>query len=287
MEFTKYFSNQKFIVILQLLFDSDFNKIANATDIIHSINVTANEIKPRIFNVKRKISNNNYNLTDTDTNQFTNAFEIKQNISNLTMIDVKFRLFVANVSLCAENHQTFCTKNDDYPLEYIQKLLYKLPPEYERFFYPQEVSRSSKPPEEGPEVEKNAGGGVVGIPYHEDQYDEAESDDPIEMCDTYKKVIYPTSGTTQAGDGLFIFNTDDHKQGVHIEMCQNAGKSCDDFVILRNNYRSECKQQKIYRELLSLSPEGKPTTERFEFPASCTCVLRRVTKRFEPKLLGV
>lgn len=227
-----------------------------------------------MFAVKRKISTNNYfNSNATDT---TNATEIKQNhnfIANLTLVDTKFRMFVANVSLCAENHQKFCTKNDDYPLEYIQKLLYKLPPEYERFFYPQDVSRSSfKPPLEDTE----------NTDY------EAEGDDPIEMCDTYGKVIYPTSGTTQSGDGLFIFNTDDHKQGVHIEMCQNAGKPCDDYVILRNNYRSECKQQKIYRELLSLSPEGKPITERFEFPASCTCVLRRTRKkRFESKALGL
>lgn len=262
----------------------------NATDIIHSINGTVNEIKPRIFNVKRKISTNNYNLSviDTNSNTVTTTFnqladatnEIKQNQNhiNVTLIDAKFHLFVANVSQCAENHQTFCTKNDDYPLEYIQKLLYKLPPEYERFFYPQDVSRSSKPQT------------TDDVPRYNDadiyDDDEAQSDD-IEMCDTFKKVIYPTSGTTQSGDGLFIFNTDDHKQGVHIEMCQNAGKPCDDFVILRNNYRSECKQQKIYRELLSLSPEGKPTTERFEFPASCTCVLRRVKKGFESKLLGV
>lgn len=234
----------------KIFFAIDFNKIANTTDIIHSIvNVTANELKPRIFNVKRRISTNNYNLNVTD---ITDATEIKQN-NNITLIDTKFRLFVANVSLCAENHQTFCTKNDDYPLEYIQKLLYKLPPEYERFFYPQDVSRSSKPPTE--EVTR----------YNDIQYiDEAAEGDPIEMCDTYGKVIYPTSGTTQSGDGLFIFNTDDHKQGVHIEMCQNAGKPCDEFVILRNNYRSECKQQKIYRELLSLSPDGKPITERFE-----------------------
>lgn len=256
----------------------DFNKLTNASDAIHSINITANEIKPRIFNVKRKISHNNYNVTDL--NQFTNATDYKPT-SNATMNETKLRLFVANVSLCAENHQTFCTKNDDYPLEYIQKLLYGLPPEYERYFYAQAVPRSSKPPEEAPEVEKSA-----GVPFNEDQYDEAEGDDPIEMCDTYEKIIYPTSGTTQTGDGLFIFNTDDHKQGVHIEMCQNAGKPCDDFVILRNNYKSECKQQKIYRELLSLSPQGKPITERFEFPASCTCILKRVKKKYEPKLLG-
>lgn len=249
----------------------DFNKITNATDnAIHSINATIYEIKPRIFNAKRKISNNNNNNI-TEINPSPNATEMKQ-YRDVTMNDAKLRLFVANVSQCAENHQSFCTKNDDYPLEYIQKLLHRLPPEYERFFY-------SKPADDAHDVEKSAGG-VVRIPIGDDQYDEAERDDPIEMCDTYEKTIFPVSGTTQTGDGLFIFNTDDHKQGVHIEMCQDAGKACDDFVILRNNYRSECKQQKIYREMLSLSPQGKPITERFEFPASCTCVLRRVKKRY-------
>lgn len=235
--------------------------------------------------MKRKISNVNYNYNVTDTNQFTNTSEIKQT-GNVTKTEAKFRLFVANVSQCAENHQTFCTKNDDYPLEYIQEILYKLSPEYEKFFYEQGTSRSSKTAIEVQGVEKTADN-VVHVPFGDDQYDEAEGDDPIEMCDTYEKIIYPTSGTTQSGDGLFIFNTDDHKQAVHIEMCQNAGKACDDFVILRNNYRSECKQQKIYREMLSLSPQGKATTERFEFPASCTCVLRRVKKRYDSKFLGI
>lgn len=253
----------------------------NATDAIHSINTTINEIKPLIFNVKRKISNSNYNATDIGSNQIADATETKPS-SNSTANEAKLRLFVTNVSLCAENHQTFCTKNDDYPLEYIQKLLYRLPPEYERFFYAQAVPRRSKTAEEASEVEKSA-----GVPFSDDAYDVAEGDDPIEMCDTYEKIIYPTSGTTHTGEGLFIFNTDDHKQGVHIEMCQNAGKPCDDFVILRNNYKSMCKQQTIYRELLSLSPEGKPIKERFEFPASCTCVLRRVTKRYDAKLLSV
>lgn len=107
-------------------------------------------------------------------------------------------------------------------------------------------------------------------------YDAGDDDDEIELCDTVKKVIYPTSATSETGVDLFIFNSDDHKQGVHVSICQNAGNPCDDFVVLRNNYRSECKQQSIYRELLSLSPQGRPIKQRFEFPASCTCILRRV-----------
>lgn len=264
----------------------DFTKIVNGTDAnSHSINANLNEIDP----LKRKILNSNYNATDL-INQFTNATEIKQS-NNVTLnyqpIENKSRLFVTNVSQCAENHQKFCTKNDDYPVEYIQKLLYHLPPEYERFFYEQAVSRSSKPTKDSVEEEKN--GGVI-TPIDAD-YDNDEKDDPVEMCETYEKIIYPTSGTTESGDGLFIFNMADHghRQGVHIQMCQNVEKPCDDFVILRNNYRSECKQQKVYRDMLSLSPDGKPVSERFEFPVSCTCVLRRVKqskKRNGSKLLG-
>lgn len=103
-----------------------------------------------------------------------------------------------------------------------------------------------------------------------------DDDEEIELCGAVKKVIYPTSAKSESGVGLFIFNSNDHKQRVHVSICQDVGKPCDDFVLLRNNYRSQCKQQKVYHELLSLSPEGKPIKERFEFPTSCTCVLRRI-----------
>lgn len=195
--------------------------------------------------------------------------------------ETKFRRFIANISQCAENHQTFCTKNDDYPYEYVEQLLQKHWNEYKKFF------RVYHAPE-AKEVEVKAYG--IDIQVHErsnggrnplksnfdiDQYDEPQGEDEIEMCETYDKVIYPTSGISQSGTGLYIFNTDDHKQGVHVSMCQDPDRACQDFVILRNNYKSRCKQQKIYRELLSLSPQGQPTKERFEFPASCSCVVYR------------
>lgn len=107
-------------------------------------------------------------------------------------------------------------------------------------------------------------------------FDNDDDDEEIELCGAVKKVIYPTSAKSESGVGLFIFNSDDHKQSVHVSICQDVGKPCDDVVLLRNNYRSQCKQQKVYHELLSLSPEGKPIKERFEFPTSCTCVLRRI-----------
>lgn len=122
----------------------------------------------------------------------------------------------------------------------------------------------------------NAPASNVELGFSSPTQDTVVDDDEIELCETMDKVIYPTSATSETGVGLFIFNSDDHKQGVHVSICQSVEKPCDDFVILRNNYRSMCKQTKIFRELLSLSPEGNPIKERFEFPASCTCVLKRV-----------
>lgn len=210
---------------------------------------------------------------------------------------------MANVSQCAEYHRTYCTKNDDYPREYMQQVLQTHFDQYGRFFDARvtaskgsysknelEISRDSTsrkksgPPSTTPfttdfvnkeTFRQNAPAYNFGfkssIPMQENG-----DDDEIELCDTVDKVIYPTSATSETGVGLFIFNSDDHKQGVHVSICQSTGKPCDDFVVLRNNYRSECKQQTIYRELLSLSPQGKPIKERFEFPASCNCILRRI-----------
>lgn len=237
------------------------------------------------------------------------------------------RLFVANISQCAEYRQTFCTKNDDYPREYMTQLLQTHLNQYDRFFEGHATDSEAKPTTPRMEVikvaatrkmsrfptstasitkadeasrsnspsfitssesrtrtmatvekERSNAAPSATIGFKASSASQApDDDDEIELCETMDKVIYPTSATSEAGVGLFIFNSDDHKQGVHVSICQSVGKSCDDFVILRNNYNSMCKQAKIYRELLSLSPEGKPIKERFEFPASCNCVLKRVT----------
>lgn len=236
---------------------------------------------------------------------------------------MKPRLFVANVSQCAESYQTFCTKNDGYPHEYMQQLLQSYLHQYNRFFDVPAIasgaeSRAKTHATTVPLLEIPVRKMDSPITVVEDRFDEPQSsfdttpmmrttmrtptmmtsmrprmrpiittptmmtsvnddsNDEIELCDTVGKVIYPTSAKSETGIDLFIFNSDDHKQGVHVTICQDVGKPCDDFVVLRNNYVSECKQQKIYRELLSLSPQGTPIKERFEFPASCTCILRRV-----------
>lgn len=222
--------------------------------------------------------------------------------TNISSDEIKLRLFVTNISQCAEHHHTFCTKNDDYPREYMQQVLQRHFDQFETFFeghfkvsetkHPieqiessrsanrasatKEKSRLSMPTSIIRTEEKETFRSNTDYKHSSSPAPTTDDDDEIELCETIEKVIYPTSATSETGVGHFIFNSDDHKQGVHVSICQSVGKTCDDYVILRNNYRSECKQAKIYRELLSLSPDGKPIAERFEFPASCNCVLKRM-----------
>lgn len=100
--------------------------------------------------------------------------------------------------------------------------------------------------------------------------------DDEELCVTYEKVIYPTAGKRRDGSDAFILNTDSHHQGVRVSMCQDKGQPCKWASVFPNQFRTECKQQFVFRELLSLSPQGEPVKDHFEFPACCSCVLHKV-----------
>lgn len=100
--------------------------------------------------------------------------------------------------------------------------------------------------------------------------------DEEHLCDSIEKVIYPTSGTTKDGKELYIFNTEELKQGVRVSLCSNSGGKCKMSDSFPNHYRSECKQQEVYRQLLSLAPNGQAVKDHFPFPACCSCVLHRV-----------
>lgn len=99
--------------------------------------------------------------------------------------------------------------------------------------------------------------------------------DEISLCDSREQVIYPTSGKNKNGEELYIFNTPEHKQGVRVSICRDKGEPCKMTENFPNGYRTECKQHFVYRELLSLSPEGVPIKDKFEMPACCSCSVYR------------
>lgn len=231
---------------------------------------------------------------------------------NATKIKAAPRLYLANIGQCAENHQTFCTKNDDYPLDHIQKLLQDGSDEFEEFFRVHD-ERPTKAVAIDVEtvISKTSHTNVLSSPtgldarsggrnsnvfrsgtippfiYRSEDAttlasrilggDEDQDDENvIQMCDSYEKVIYPTSGQSESGPGLYIFNTVDKKQGVRVSMCSDPGQECENYASFRNGYKSECQQQNIQFELLSLSPEGKMVKNRFGFPATCSCVVVKI-----------
>lgn len=102
-----------------------------------------------------------------------------------------------------------------------------------------------------------------------------EVNPPENMCDYDEKVVYPVTGQRQDGTEVYIINTHDHKQGVHISVCRAKGQPCTlSNLYFRNYYRTFCNQNYVVRELLSLTPEGVPVKEKFVFPTSCSCLVR-------------
>lgn len=55
---------------------------------------------------------------------------------------------------------------------------------------------------------------------------------------------------------------------------RGAGEQCSLTESFPNNYKTECRQHYVYRQLLSLSPQGRIVKEQFRFPASCKCVVK-------------
>lgn len=157
------------------------------------------------------------------------------------------RTFITNVGQCAENNQTFCTKNDNYPVEYVRRLLREHPHRYADNFVNDAVSND--------------------ISIRLDDFDVEH------LCQSYEKVIYPTSGKTQDGAERFILNTDEYKQGVRVSLCRTSGQPCGHSDAFPVGYKTECRQQMVYRQMLSLGTDGNPVKNHFEFPACCECVL--------------
>lgn len=242
------------------------------------------------------------------------------------------QLFLANVSQCAENGQTYCTNNDDYPNEYFQRLLkdHEKSKEFSKYFREHGLFYEKRLPTgkvnfkeklSGISPEHNfvfggavggavagAIGGTLGTAVgtavgaavgtavgaavgdrifggssvdafdHFDSSNEINIEEEIDLCDSHKEVIYPNTGKTKNGLNLYIFNTNDKKQGIHIERCSNAGQQCDRLNAdsLPLGYISKCQMKEIYYELIALSAEGELIIERFPFPVVCQCALLRL-----------
>lgn len=148
---------------------------------------------------------------------------------------------------CAVHNQTFCTNDTTYPSEFIQRILAQSDHKILALFddiVPTETS-------------------IVN------RHDSEE----IELCDTNSIRDYPLSATNTKGKDFYIVNVDNFKQVVTISVCMS--EKCNDIVTLPDGYRTECIQQFVPIQLVSLSPEGQPMRDVFPFPVYCSCSVFR------------
>lgn len=96
------------------------------------------------------------------------------------------------------------------------------------------------------------------------------------LCEFSDEVIYPQSGVTHDDIPFFIVNTQ-QQQGVRVEKCRDPDLPCSSKISLPLGYKSVCRQNYVYRELISPSNDLTALEKRnFKFPSCCSCMLQRV-----------
>lgn len=94
------------------------------------------------------------------------------------------------------------------------------------------------------------------------------------LCSSSEELIYPQAGLTKDNNWNFIVNQKNYTQGIRIEKCSSPGKPCSMSDLFPNGYTTECRQHYIYRQLLSITPEGKVIKDLFKIPSCCKCVIK-------------
>lgn len=158
---------------------------------------------------------------------------------------------------CSNHNATFCADLSRYPIEHVNALLAK---EGSNFFDQFDIDRVEN------RYRTYNNSSSLKINYRKNNHEEQE------MCDSYTEIIYPTEAQRRDESWLFVLNTN-RQQSVRIRKCRSAGSQClmaDSFPL---QYRSKCKQEYMYRELVALSPDGKFTKESFKLPVACLCTL--------------
>ncbi|KAM8704969.1 hypothetical protein ACLKA7_009430 [Drosophila subpalustris] len=104
------------------------------------------------------------------------------------------------------------------------------------------------------------------------------NDDEQYLCNSHVRYLYPKLGQRLDHSWQYIVNTDDFKQGILIEECDDEGEKCQFLDGLPNNYVSICKQHYVIRHLATVNnvSTGQPevANEPFKIPSCCKCVIK-------------
>ncbi|KAL0882143.1 hypothetical protein ABMA27_000702 [Loxostege sticticalis] len=153
------------------------------------------------------------------------------------------------------NELGLCENSPDYPHEYVEALLAKLPDANVRFNLDIET----------PEIAQRGGHG------------QPKSNQSVELCKPDVRIIYPDKAFNKAGKPVFIINGKKNKvQGFRATQCRAPGKPCDDLVYFPPNYTASCEQKMMDRYMWALDDNGEMKQETISVPSCCMCVLQAV-----------
>lgn len=105
------------------------------------------------------------------------------------------------------------------------------------------------------------------------------NDAPIELCDSFKRVIYPQLAMSVQRQWHFVINQPSYQQPIHVEICRKKKSKCSFSEPPSINYVAMCVQKYTKVPLLSLGEDGQMVSYEYEFPAFCQCEMQ--PKKYE------
>lgn len=190
---------------------------------------------------------------DSDDNFAYNNFDMESfsitsdDSESKVMAKLQFRIDAASVP-CSNQTVRLCEQigKNQYPTQHVKTILQKNAERYADFFNNLTV-RDNFP-------------------------------EPINLCDTYTRNIYPQIAMNVDSDWRFIINQPEHRQSIRVELCQKRSSQCQFGELFPTGYVSSCTQKFTKIPLLSLDENGELKQFDYEFPSHCQCDLQRKKK---------
>lgn len=170
---------------------------------------------------------------------------------NFHRSNIHFRID-SNAVPCMNTSLLFCEEltNRAYPIKYVEKILAKSDAQkYENYFNKTVPSDN-----------------LLGV--------RITDDGPIELCNSFKRLIYPQLAMDVEKDWRFVIQSNQSKQAIRVEICQKKRSKCLFNESFPNGYVSACVQKYTKVPLLSLGENGELRSYDYEFPSFCQCELR-------------
>lgn len=185
----------------------------------------------------------------------TNKTTINNSFGPVLMPKIQFRLNAASVP-CVNETIRFCERinQNQYPTQHVKSTLEKNAERYAKLFNNNtDLSARNNFPE------------------------------PINLCDTYTRQIYPQIAMNINSDWRFVINQPEYQQSIRVELCQKRSSQCHFSELFPLDYVSSCTQKFTKIPLLSLDDDGEIKQYDYEFPSHCQCDVKRKKKQKKNK----